>query len=115
VRLTYEDVVNRPTAAGVGRILWTTCPYLSSTVGLDGLSRRFVDSRAPHRVDRLNAIIEAMAADRPDVAVLPLDAWVNARVDDAAIRPDGSHYAFRGHNPAADAFIEMVNARLDGV
>jgi hypothetical protein len=115
VRLTYEDVANRLTAAGVERVLWTTCPYLSSTVGLDGLSQRFVASRAPDRVDRLNAIIAAIAADRPDVAVLPLHAWVNARVDDAAIRPDGSHYEFRGHNPAADAFIELVNARLDAV
>jgi peptidoglycan/LPS O-acetylase OafA/YrhL len=112
VRLRYEEVANRLIAAGVDRILWTTCPYLSSTVGLDGLAERFVASRDPDRVDRLNAIIEAMAADRADVDVLPLSAWVNAHVDDAAIRPDGSHFEYRGHNPAADAFVGMVNAEL---
>ena len=112
MRLRYEDVANRLTAAGVTRILWTTCPYLSSTIGLDGLTQRFVASRDPARVDRLNAIVEAMAADRLDVDVLPFDAWVNERVDDAAIRPDGSHYEYRGHNPAADAFVGMVNAAL---
>jgi peptidoglycan/LPS O-acetylase OafA/YrhL len=112
VRLRYEEVANRLIAAGVGRILWTTCPYLSSTVGLDGLSQPFVASRNPERVDRLNAIIEAIAADRADVDILPLSDWVNARVDDAAIRPDGSHFEYRGHNPAADAFIGLINASL---
>ena len=29
VRLRYEDVANQLTAAGVDRILWMTCPYLS--------------------------------------------------------------------------------------
>ena len=29
-----------------------------------------------------------------------------------AIRPDGSHFEYRGHNPAADAFVEYVNAAL---
>ena len=112
MRLRYEDVANRLTAAGVDRILWMTCPYLSSSVGVDGLSPRFVDSRDPARVDRLNAIITAMADERPDVDVLAFSDWVNERVDDAAIRPDGSHYEYRGHNPAADAFVDYLNAAL---
>ena len=81
-------------------------------MGLDGLSARFVDSRDPARVDRLNAIITAMATDRPDVEVLAFSEWVNERVDDPVVRPDGSHYEYRGHNPAADAFVEYVNAAL---
>ena len=88
------------------------CPYLSSSVGVDGLSPRFRDSRDPARVDRLNAIITAMANERPDVDVLPFNEWVNERVDDAAIRPDGSHYEHRYPNPAADAFVDYVNAAL---
>ena len=36
------------------------------------------------------------------------------RVDDASLRPDGSHYEYKGHNEAADAFIEIVNATLAG-
>jgi peptidoglycan/LPS O-acetylase OafA/YrhL len=112
VRLRYEDVADRLTAAGVDRILWLTCPYLSSSVGVDGLSPRFRESRDPVRVDRLNAIITALADERSDVDVLPFSEWVNERVDDAAIRPDGAHYEHRGHNPAADAFIRYVNAAL---
>ena len=112
VRLRYEHAANQLTTAGVDRILWATCPYLSTSVGVDGLSERFVDSRDPARVDRLNAIIMAMATDRPDVEVLAFSEWVNERVDDPAFRPDGSHYEYRGHNPAADAFVEYVNASL---
>ncbi len=110
VRLRYEDAANQLSAAGVDRILWATCPYLSTSVGVDGLSERFVDSRDPARVDRLNAIITAMATDRPDVDVLAFSEWVNERVDDPVVRPDGSHYEYRGHNPAADAFVAYVNA-----
>ena len=112
VRNRFETVADRLSAAGVGRILWMTCPYLSSTVGIEGLSPSFVDSRDPARVDRLNAIITAIAADRPDVEVLRFSEWINGRVDDAGIRPDGSHYEYRRHNPAADAFVEYVNAAL---
>ena len=112
VRLRYEDVANRLTAAGVRRILWVTCPYLSPNVGVDALSASLVDSRDPARVDRLNAIITAMAASRSDVDVLAFDEWMNERIDDAVIRPDGSHYEYRGHNPAADSFVEQLNAAL---
>jgi peptidoglycan/LPS O-acetylase OafA/YrhL len=112
VRLRYEEVADRLTAAGVDRILWMTCPYLSSSTGVDGLSPRLAASRDPARVDRLNAIITTMSAERDDVDVLSFSEWVNERVDDPTIRPDGSHFEFRGHNPAADAFIDYVNAAL---
>ena len=112
VRMRYEDVANHLTAAGVDRILWATCPYLSTSVGIDGLAQRFVDSRDPARVDRLNTIITSMAEDRPDVEVLAFSEWMNDRVDDPDIRPDGSHFEYRGHNPAADAFVDYVNAAL---
>ena len=112
VRARYEDIADGLTGAGVDRVLWMSCPYLSATVGLDGLSPWFVDSRDPARVDRLNTIIASVAAARPDVEVLAFSDWVNQRIDDAAIRPDGSHFEYRGHNPAADAFVEYVNAAL---
>jgi hypothetical protein len=78
VRLRYEEVADR-IIAGVDRILWMTCPYLSSSTGVD---------------------------------VLSFSEWVNERVDDPTIRPDGSHFEFRGHNPAPDAFVDYVNAAL---
>ena len=33
-------------------------------------------------------------------------------VEAPALRPDGSHYEFNTHNPAADAFIELLNETL---
>ena len=106
VRLRYEDVADRLTGAGVDRILWMTCPYLSSTVGLDGLSPRFVDSRDPARVDRLNAIIDSdRRRPTPTSTCWRSATGSTQRIDDAAIRPDGSHFEYRGHNPAADAFV----------
>jgi peptidoglycan/LPS O-acetylase OafA/YrhL len=112
VREQYTLVADRLTDAGVDRILWLTCPYISQVVGVDGLSERFRDSRDPTRVDRLNTIITELAADHETVEVLAFRDWVNERVDDASIRPDGSHYEYRRHNEAADVFIEMINAAL---
>ena len=109
VRRQYDHVADALTAAGVERILWTRCPYMSQVIGVDGLSLFFRASRDPARMDHLNAIIDGLAAERDAVDVLPFDAWVNQRVDDATIRPDGSHYEWRVHNDAADAFIETVN------
>ena len=59
---------------------------------LDGRRRRACrrassTAAIPARVDRLNAIITAIADDRPDVDVLPFGEWVNGRVDDAGDPP----------------------------
>jgi hypothetical protein len=109
VRAQYVQVADALTASGVERILWTRCPYMSQVTGVEGLSVFFRASRDPERMDRLNAIIDDVAAERDDIEVLALDAWVNRRVDDPSIRPDGSHYEWRVHNDAADAFITIVN------
>jgi len=114
IRDQYELVADRLSEAGVERILWMRCPYMSQVTGIAGLSPTFLASRDPSRMDRLNEIITDLAADRDDVEVLPFDVWVNERVDDASIRPDGSHYEYAEHNEAADAFIEIVNATLAG-
>ena len=109
VRAQYDQVADELAAAGVDRVLWTRCPYMSQVTGVDALSLFFRASRDPDRMDHLNTIVDELAAARDDVEVLPFDAWVNRRVDDASIRPDGSHYEWRVHNEAADAFIEIVN------
>ena len=43
-------------------------------------------------MDHLNAIVRSIADERDDVTVVDLPSWVDPRVDDAVIRPDGSHY-----------------------
>ena len=112
VRDQYDHVADGLAAAGVRRILWLRCPYLSQVTGVAGLSAEFRASRDPRRVDRLNEIIDDVADQRDDVDVLAFDDWVNEQVDDAAIRPDGSHYEYRSANAAADEFVAMVNAAL---
>ena len=112
IRDQYEHVADRLSEAGVERIFWMRCPYMSQVTGIAGLSPTFLASRDPSRMDRLNEIITELAADRDDVEVLPFDVSINERVDDASIRPDGSHYEYAEHNEAADAFIEIVNATL---
>ena len=112
VRTRYLDAVDRLLAAGVSRVLWIECPYMSRTVGTAGLSPTLRDSRRPERMDRLDAIIGEVAADRAAVEVVPFGDWVNRRVDDAALRPDGSHFEFRSNTTAADQFIAMLDAAL---
>ena len=114
IRGQYERIADRLIEAGVAHVLWMTCPYMSMETGFDALAPRFAASRNPDRIDRLNAIITAVADSRDGVEVLPFSDWVNERRDDPALRPDGSHYEFKAHNPAADAFIELLNETLEG-
>ena len=114
IRDEYGRVADRLIEAGVERVLWMACPYMSLETGLDTLSPRFAASRRPERIDRLNGIIAGIADSRAGVDVLPFAGWVNERRDDPALRPDGSHYEFKAHNPAADAFIELLNDTLGG-
>jgi hypothetical protein len=63
-------------------------------------------------MDRLDAIIGEVAAARSSVEVVPFGAWVDRRIDDAALRPDGSHFEFRSNTAAADQLIAMLDAAL---
>lgn len=112
VRLGFERAADRLAEAGVTRILWVSCPYLSQSVGTGGLSDTMTDSRRPERVDRLNEIVRDMATERSDTEVLAFSDWVDERVDDAELRPDGSHYEYRTNTRAADELITLVNQEL---
>lgn len=105
----YDHVVDRLVAAGVGRVLWMRCPYMSQTVGWDGLTDEFRASRDPERIDRLNAIVQSLADSRDDVEVLPFDVWMNDHVDDESLRPDGSHYDYEHANEASEQFVQLIN------
>lgn len=109
---SFDHVATRLRAAGVRRVWWMRCPYMSRTVGIDGLPSELVASRDPARVDAFNAIVARLAAARDDVDVLPFADWVNERVDDATIRPDGTHFEYAVPTAAADAFVATLNAVL---
>lgn len=109
VYAAFDHVVDRVMAAGAGHVLWMRCPYMSRTVGWTELSDEFRASRDPERIDRLNAIVQSLADARDDVDVLPFDAWMNDHVDDASLRPDGSHYDYSQPNAASEQFVRLIN------
>ena len=46
--------------------------------------------------------------------IQPVAWWMNEHVDDASIRPDGSHYAYDRPNAASAEFVAMVGAIVSG-
>jgi hypothetical protein len=107
----FVELVDRLERVGVERVLWVRCPHFSARLGGDAPAELRA-SRTDERVDALNAVIERLAVARPSVTVLPLDAWVNERVDDATIRPDGAHFEMDAYNPAVDELIRLINDAL---
>ena len=90
---SYVAAIDELLAAGVPKVLWVRCPYPSLTVGVEALSADFLAGRQPERIDALNAIIDEAVANYPGQAcTVPFDAWMNQRVDDATLRPDGEHF-----------------------
>ncbi len=108
VRAEYTTAIDVLHSAGVPLVLWVRCPYFSQSVGVDELGEGFRESREPARTDRLNSIIDEVAAARSDVEVLDLATWVNERVDDATIRPDGSHFERTVDTGAGEVFTRLV-------
>ena len=109
-----EATIDSLLGAGAPMVLWVRCPYFSATVGADLLPPRLVASRDPARVDRLDELIDDAAARHPgQVCVVGFDDWVDRRVDDPAIRPDGSHYEWREPTGAGDAYLASLVAAHD--
>jgi hypothetical protein len=93
-------------------VLWARCPRLSTQVGIQHLNALMLESRVPAQMERWNALIDELAAARPDVEVLDLATWVDARVDDAVLRPDGEHYEFNADTGVAAEFTRLVSAAI---
>jgi hypothetical protein len=98
--------------AGAALVEWVSCPHLSQKVGVKDLDDASLRSRDPARVERLNQLIREVAAARPDwVAIVDLGAWVDQRVDDKALRSDGSHFEHDRDTGVAQVFGTGI---LDG-
>ncbi len=107
-----HELVDGLRAAGAERVLWVRCPRLSGRVGIEHLNAVMLESRVPARVDRWNRLIDHIDQTRDDVAVLDLASWVDQRVDDAALRPDGEHYEFVKDTGVATEFTRLVAAAV---
>lgn len=99
-------------AAGAEQVLWVRCPRLSGQIGIQQLNAVMLESRIPARVDRWNQLIDQLAAAREDVVVVDLATWVNSRVDDPGLRPDGEHYEFIEDTGVATEFTRLVTAAV---
>jgi hypothetical protein len=109
---SYGAAIDELLASGVPRVLWVRCPYPSLSIGVEGLSPDFLAGRQTERIDALNALIEQAVAGFPGQAcTVPFDAWMNQRIDDATLRPDGEHYDPNLAKQAGDEFAtEVVEA-----
>jgi hypothetical protein len=112
VRDRYVRAIDTLRTAGIERVLWIACPHQSTTVGLHGLAPQYRAARDPARVDTINALVAGIAAERTDVVVVDLPEWVDPRQDDAALRPDGSHFEWERDTGVADALAAMVTEAL---
>jgi len=110
----YQRAVDLLVEAGTDLVVWVDCPRFSQRVGTRSLEPGLRASRDPARVARLNELVGELAASRPDhVRVLRWSEWVDARSDDARIRPDGSHFAWKQDTGVAAEFGPRLLAVVD--
>jgi SGNH domain (fused to AT3 domains) len=107
----YRNTVQQLRAAGVARVLWIRCPRMSQVVRPADLSAELLASRAPTRMAALGAIVDRLAAE-DGVQVLDLATWVEARLDDAALRPDGAHFDWDHDSGVAAELTRLINDAL---
>lgn len=111
VAAAYRRTTAALLANGAPIVLWVACPRFARAVGMDGLVPRLAASRDPARTDALNRVIGQVTGEFPGRAcVVTFDDWVNQRVDDVTVRPDGSHYEWRTPTGAGEAFAAAVIA-----
>jgi peptidoglycan/LPS O-acetylase OafA/YrhL len=115
VLASYQNVIGGLLDGGVHEVLWVRCPRFSQAVGLDTIDDRFVASRSPERVDALNLLIDAAVAAYPGRAcVVDIASWVNERVDDPIVRPDGSHFEWRTPTGIGPVFADAIQRAWNG-
>ena len=112
VRAAYRRVADTLRAAGAEHVMWVRCPPLSTAVVAPDLEADLRASRDPARVAVTNAILDELAADGT-IELLDLAAWVAPRVDDATLRPDGSHFALDASTGVGIEMTRLINAALD--
>ena len=109
IRTEYNAAIDALVHSGAKLVEWVRCPHLSQKVIQPSLDSGLRDSRDPARMDHLNSLIDEIMATRADtVRVVDLGSWVDQRIDDAAMRPDGSHFDDRIDTGVGQAFGSRV-------
>ncbi len=107
----YTTTVQTLRAAGISRVFWIRCPRMSQTVRPAGLSAELLASRDPARMAAIDKVVDRLAAE-DGVEVLDLASWVQPRLDDAVLRPDGAHFAWDVDTGVAAELTGLINAAL---
>jgi len=99
--LAANDVL----AAQGALVIWITFPHYSQ-LDDDSLPQPMRDSHDPILVDRLNALIREVVAQRPETSrIMDLATWMEPRLDDVTLRKDGAHFNDTGALAVAEQFV----------
>lgn len=112
IESAYSAAIQLLLDRGFQRVVWVLCPEFSQNIGWPAEAdlRR---SRDPARVRALDDLARRVVAEfGTQAAVLDLPAWMVGRIDDAELRPDGAHFAFKQRTILADAFPGLLAATL---
>jgi len=109
----FDAAVQRLLAGGARRVALVLCPRLSQVVGVPP-DPWYVESRQPERVRRLNEIITDVASRHPDdVSLVDLASWMEPYIDDATVRPDGSHFRYDTPTVFTDEFLTIFGPAIE--
>ena len=112
IRTSFREAVDQFVAGGARFVALTLCPPMSQQVGLPS-SERLRDSRDPARMTHFNEIIRGIAAEYPDdVVLVDLAAAMEPHIDDATIRPDGSHYEIEPPTWLTEHLLDILEPAL---
>jgi hypothetical protein len=86
-------------------VIWLSCAQFGDAIDAQD-NADILRSHQPARVDRLNAIISDVVAERPNTArLIDLGGWMAPHVQDTSIRSDGEHYDLTPQDDVVSAFL----------
>jgi peptidoglycan/LPS O-acetylase OafA/YrhL len=99
-------------------VLWATAPvpYITRPDDPTKGPEAYPDNE-PARVDRLNALLAEVVADRPGMATVDVHGWLRAMPGgetDSGMRGDGVHWTVSGSDMLAAWLVPQLLAAVDG-
>lgn len=112
IRTGFREGIDQFLAAGTRIVALTLCPDMSQNVG-EPRSESLRESRDPERMHHFNDIIRGVAAEYANTVVLvDLAGWMAPYIDDATIRPDGSHYEIKTPTALSEQLLDILEPAL---
>jgi peptidoglycan/LPS O-acetylase OafA/YrhL len=112
IRQAYRRAIRQLIDHHVHTVAWVICPPFSQHVGFppQAVLQR---SRDPRRIAALDTIVRSLQPEfSGSLTFVDLAGWMASRTDDAALRPDGSHFAYAQRTDLADALPLLIDAAI---